>query len=178
MDADIREPNYTLEARHIAAKGQIFACSAFDGSITLGESVRTGQYILPVLMLKGREKCLTTYKYTDHTISHRPLSSDPLAVHQTGPDIIFAGMRSAEVQLHDTRIHPAGRVIVGRTRMGKAVVGVKRLQDSAVPWGLLVSGMGNEVRDSRLDSVLQNTNGADGRCFSLIRGSVPGPYTI
>lgn len=44
------------------------------------------------------------------------------------------------------RLQPS-RIInrVGGTKKQKAVVGVKRLNDGAVPWGLVVSGLGDEV---------------------------------
>ena len=75
------------------------------------------------------------------------MPSDVLALDQASPDIVFAGLRSGKVAMEDLRVQPSRNRInpVGGTKRGKAVVGVKRLKDSAVPSGLLVSGMGDEV---------------------------------
>jgi len=74
------------------------------------------------------------------------LTSDVLALHQTDPNLLFCGLRNGSVSLEDMRVQP-NRMInrVGGTRKQKAVVGVKRLSDGAVPWGLVVSGLGDEV---------------------------------
>lgn len=58
---------------------------------------------------------------------------------------MFAGLRSSDVILEDLRVSPKAQHCVGKMQKGKAVVGVRRLKDSAVPWGLLASGMGSEV---------------------------------
>lgn len=73
------------------------------------------------------------------------MPSDALAVHQYSRDLVFAGQRSGLVTCEDLRVKPKSPVVVGGTRGRKAVVNVKRVQDGAVPWGLVVSGMGDEV---------------------------------
>jgi WD repeat-containing protein 21A len=52
-------------------------------------------------------------------------------------------MRNASVILSDLRT-PDNNAICS-VPGGKAVVGVKRLNDAAVPYGLVASAMGNEV---------------------------------
>lgn len=73
------------------------------------------------------------------------MPSDALAVHQYSRDLVFTGQRSGLVTCEDLRVKPKSPVVVGGTRGRKAVVNVKRVQDGAVPWGLVVSGMGDEV---------------------------------
>ncbi|WWD22685.1 hypothetical protein CI109_107178 [Kwoniella shandongensis] len=109
--------------------GDIYGMSSFDDICTLGSA-----------------KSLTTINYTDRLTSiHRRLFSDALAVHQTSRDLVFVGQRSGNVALEDLRISSRIQNVVASTQRGKAVVGVKRLSDAAVPWGLAVSGMGDEM---------------------------------
>ncbi|WVW81278.1 hypothetical protein I302_103269 [Kwoniella bestiolae CBS 10118] len=110
-------------------RAEIYGVSSFDDVCTLGGA-----------------KSLTTINYTSSLRSFpRRLQSDALAVHQTSRDLVFAGQRSGNVTLEDLRTSPRNSNIVASTLKGKAVVGVKRLQDSAVPWGLVVSGMSHEM---------------------------------
>lgn len=76
---------------------------------------------------------------------HRRLVSDPLAIHQSDHDLVYAGLRGSTVSLEDLRIAPGMPNVVAAMPGGKAIVGVKRLKDSAVPWGLAASAMGDEV---------------------------------
>ncbi|KAK8844761.1 hypothetical protein IAR55_006611 [Kwoniella newhampshirensis] len=109
--------------------GDIYGMSSFDDICTLGSA-----------------KSLTTINYTSRlTSTHRRLFSDALAVHQTSRDLVFVGQRSGNVALEDLRISSRIQNVVASTQKGKAVVGVKRLNDGAVPWGLAVSGMGDEM---------------------------------
>jgi WD repeat-containing protein 21A len=68
-----------------------------------------------------------------------------LAVHHHDSNLVYAGLRNGVVSLEDLRVEPGGVNRVGHTIKGKAVVGVKRLKDSAVPWGMVVSGLDSEV---------------------------------
>ena len=78
--------------------------------------------------------------------SRRTLQSDVLAVHQNDPNLVYAGLRNGSVALEDLRVTSRQINRVGGTVKQKAVVGVRRLSDSAVPWGLIVSGLSDEVR--------------------------------
>jgi WD repeat-containing protein 21A len=77
--------------------------------------------------------------------SRRTLQSDVLAVHQSDPNLVFAGLRNGSVALEDLRVTSRQINRVGGTLKQKAVVGVRRLSASAVPWGLIVSGLSDEV---------------------------------
>ncbi|WVR03048.1 hypothetical protein IAU60_000037 [Kwoniella sp. DSM 27419] len=111
----------------------VFGTSSFDDMCTVGGA-----------------KSLTTISYTSHLhATKRRLPSDALTVHQVSRDLIFAGQRSGHVALEDLRIQPvhaSGQNIVASTTKGKAVVGVKRLDDAAVPWGLIMSGLSHEMQ--------------------------------
>ncbi|WVQ64312.1 uncharacterized protein L199_002474 [Kwoniella botswanensis] len=110
-------------------RAEIYGVSSFDDVCTLGGA-----------------KCLTTVNYTSSLRSFpRRLQSDALAVHQISRDLVYVGQRSGHVTLEDLRTSPRNSNIVASTMRGKAVVGVKRLQDSAVPWGVVVSGMSHEM---------------------------------
>ncbi|AFR92625.1 WD repeat-containing protein 21A [Cryptococcus neoformans C23] len=109
--------------------GDMYEVSSFDDRCTI-----------------GGHKSLTTINYTSSfTTSNRRLPSDALAVHQYSRDLVFTGQRSGLVTCEDLRVKPKSPVVVGGTRGRKAVVNVKRVQDGAVPWGLIVSGMGDEL---------------------------------
>jgi hypothetical protein len=108
---------------------------------------------------------MTTVRYADGGAPlRRQLSSTPLALHQADHNLVYAGLRSGKIQLHDLRIPASQNQIVGRMQQGKAVVGVKRLKDDAVPYGVLASGMGSEVSLLRLPEAAK----ADLRCSSSI----------
>ena len=102
----------------------------------------------------GGIKSLTSLYYIDrlHT-SKRDLPSDALALHHSSPDLVFAGLRSSSVLLEDLRAQSRIPNVVASTAEGRAVIGVKRLKDSAVPWGLVVSAMDDQVRDSCISVV-------------------------
>ncbi|CAD6564406.1 MAG: hypothetical protein TREMPRED_004976 [Tremellales sp. Tagirdzhanova-0007] len=74
-------------------------------------------------------------------MSKRKLPSDALALHHSSPDLIFAGLRSSSVLLEDLRVQSTTPNVVASAADGRAVIGVKRLKDSVVPWGLVVSAM-------------------------------------
>ncbi|KAK6904712.1 hypothetical protein I203_105528 [Kwoniella mangroviensis CBS 8507] len=110
-------------------RSEIYGVSSFDDVCTLGGA-----------------KCLTTINYSSSLRSFpRRLQSDALAVHQVSRDLVYVGQRSGHVTLEDLRTSPRNSNIVASTMRGKAVVGVKRIQDSAVPWGVVVSGMSHEM---------------------------------
>lgn len=79
-------------------------------------------------------------------VESRKLPSDPISL-DFGKDanLVYAGMRNASVLLTDLRTPCVSSTSICRVPGGKAVVGVKRLDDSAVPFGLVASAMGNEV---------------------------------
>lgn len=57
-------------------------------------------------------------------------------------------MRNSSVLLSDLRTPDISSTAICSVPGGKAVVGVKRLNDAAVPYGLVASAMGNEVCSS------------------------------
>jgi hypothetical protein len=67
-----------------------------------------------------------------------------MALNQACPNIVYAGLRDSQIISGDFRDSSTGFRPIA-TLNHKAVVNVKRLCDSAVPFGLLVSGMGNKV---------------------------------
>lgn len=80
------------------------------------------------------------------TLSRRHTTSDPLSLHQFDPNTIYAGLRSSQVTLEDLRSPPRHHsTTIAIMPGGKAVTGVRKLKDSAVPWGMLASAMGNQV---------------------------------
>ncbi|WWC90187.1 uncharacterized protein L201_005120 [Kwoniella dendrophila CBS 6074] len=110
-------------------RAEMYSVSSFDDVCTIGGT-----------------KALTTLNYTTSLRSiPRRLHSDALAIHQTSRDLVYVGQRSGHVSLEDLRTSSRTQNIVASTIKGKAVVGVKRLSDSAVPWGLVVSGMSHEM---------------------------------
>ena len=96
----------------------------------------------------GGIKSFTSLYYDDrmHT-STRDLPSDALSLHHSSPDLVFAGLRSSLVLLEDLRVQSRMRCVVALAANRRAVIGVKRLKDSAVPWGLVVSAMDDQVRN-------------------------------
>lgn len=89
---------------------------------------------------------MTTVSYIEGlSTSHRPLPSDALSLHHDLPNLVFAGLRSSAILLEDLRVPTKIPNKIAYMRRGKAVVNVRRLKDSAVPWGLLASAMGDEV---------------------------------
>ncbi|GFZ44537.1 hypothetical protein JCM24511_02260 [Saitozyma sp. JCM 24511] len=109
--------------------GDIFCMSSFDGICSLG----------------GTRSLITIQTDSRIMSKHRRLVSDPLAIHQSGHDLVYAGLRGSTVSLEDLRIAPGMPNVVAAMPGGKAIVGVKRLKDSAVPWGLAASAMGDEM---------------------------------
>lgn len=76
----------------------------------------------------------------------RKLPSDPLALNHVNEDLVFTGLRNGSAHLLDLRSQPSATPNqIVRSVGGKAIVKVKRLDDSAVPFGLAVSAMNNEV---------------------------------
>ncbi|CAD6588971.1 MAG: hypothetical protein TREMPRED_005223, partial [Tremellales sp. Tagirdzhanova-0007] len=94
----------------------------------------------------GGIKSFTSLYYDDrmHT-STRDLPSDALSLHHSSPDLVFAGLRSSLVLLEDLRVQSRMRCVVALAANRRAVIGVKRLKDSAVPWGLVVSAMDDQL---------------------------------
>ncbi|WWC67310.1 uncharacterized protein I206_101218 [Kwoniella pini CBS 10737] len=110
-------------------RSEMYGFSSFDDVCTIGGA-----------------KAITTVNYTSTLRSTpRRLPSDALTVHQVSRDLVFVGQRSGNVSLEDLRVNTRSQNIVASTLRGKAVVGVKRLNDSAVPWGCIVSGMNHEM---------------------------------
>ncbi|WVF66541.1 hypothetical protein IAT40_001281 [Kwoniella sp. CBS 6097] len=114
-------------------RAEIYGLSSFDDVCTLGST-----------------KSISTISYSSYLGSkNRKLPSDALTVHQSSRDLVFVGQRNGSVGLEDLRTPPTPSAImqnvVAQTTNRKAIVGVKRLDDAAVPWGLAVSGMGHEL---------------------------------
>ncbi|WVQ82895.1 hypothetical protein IAT38_005031 [Cryptococcus sp. DSM 104549] len=109
--------------------GDLFSTSSFDDTCTIGGT-----------------KSLTVIHYASELTSRpRRLESDALALHQVSSDLVYVGQRSGKVALVDLREHGKATNTAASTVKRKAVVGVKRLADGAVPWGLAVSGMSHEM---------------------------------
>jgi hypothetical protein len=72
------------------------------------------------------------------------LVSDPMALHHDSENTCHIGLRNSSVLLKDYRTPGAPKRTISKPG-GKAVVGVRRLNDAAVPWGLVVSSMAHEV---------------------------------
>ena len=102
----------------------------------------------------GGIKSLTSLYYADrlHTFK-RDLPSDALSLHHSSPDLVFAGLRSSLVLMEDLRVQSRMPNVVAMAANRRAVIGVKRLKDSAVPWGLMVSAMDDQVRGSCISVV-------------------------
>ncbi|KAK4685172.1 hypothetical protein P7C73_g4980, partial [Tremellales sp. Uapishka_1] len=119
-----------IEATDLALpEGDVYCMSSFDDRCTVG-----GSHSLNIVHYASR--LATTY---------RKLPSDPLCVHQSSSDIAFVGMRSSQIRLDDLRVKGRRDDTIAQLPGSKAVVGVKRLKDSAVPWGLLASGMSDQL---------------------------------
>lgn len=102
----------------------------------------------------GCGKSLVTITYDlEPRRAGRKLPSDALAVHQIDQNLVYAGLRNAQVVLADMRTPDANPNYICRSTKSKAVVGVRRLADSTVPFGVVASAMGDEVcRFSRIPS--------------------------
>lgn len=96
-------------------------------------------------------------------MTSRKLPSDPLSIDfGTDRNVVYAGMRNSTVILADLRTPSVHPTALCRVPGGKAVVGVKRLEDGAVPFGLVASAMGNEVGTiSTWESVIADYQAAD-----------------
>ena len=92
-------------------------------------------------------KALHTLAYDgpDLKWSARRMPSDPLAVSHVDRELVYAGLRNGTAHLVDLRAQPSGQAQIVRSLAGKAIVGVKKLDDAAVPYGLAVSAMNHEV---------------------------------
>ncbi|WVO15980.1 hypothetical protein L204_103645 [Cryptococcus depauperatus] len=113
------------------SQGDLYSMSSFDDRCTLGgyRSINT-----------------ISYAESDRVSAlPRKLASDALAIHHVGRDLVYVGQRSGMVVLEDLREKSRMPNVVGQTIVKKAVVGVKRIDDGAVPWGLIVSGMEDEL---------------------------------
>lgn len=112
-------------------RGDLFTAHSFDGQCAL-----------------GRKESLLTVFTTDNEVrfTRRRFASDVMAVNHENRNLIWAGTRSGGVFLDDQRVWGnAARRTLFRLTADKAVVGVKRLEDGAVPWGVLVSAMKHEL---------------------------------
>ena len=115
---------------------------------------RCAELICSVLNTIGGIKSLTSLYYIDRLYTDiRDLPSDVLALHHSSPDLVLAGLSSSSVLLEDLRVQSTTPNVVASTVEGRPVIGVKRLKDSAVPWGLVVSAMDDQVRNRCLSVV-------------------------
>ncbi|CAD6564400.1 MAG: hypothetical protein TREMPRED_004974 [Tremellales sp. Tagirdzhanova-0007] len=128
-DPDLLDHLFLQQSDLDLPQSDVFCMSSGDGVCSLGGI-----------------KSLTSLYYIDrlHT-SKRDLPSDALALHHSSPDLVFAGLRSSSVLLEDLRAQSRIPNVVASTAEGRAVIGVKRLKDSAVPWGLVVSAMDDQL---------------------------------
>ncbi|RXK38442.1 hypothetical protein M231_04351 [Tremella mesenterica] len=96
----------------------------------------------------GRHKSLLSLHATEKGLywGNRKMPSDVLAVTHETECITYCGTRAGKVFLCDMRIEDnAPKPVLCQTNEMKAVVGLKRLKDETVPWGLVVSGMKHEL---------------------------------
>jgi WD repeat-containing protein 21A len=70
------------------------------------------------------------------------------------PNIVYTGLRNAKVLMTDLRTPTSQAATLCRVPGGKAVIGVKRVDDGAVPFGLVASAMGNEVSRTKAKLIL------------------------
>ena len=127
--------------------GEVNAMSTFDGQTILGEFEHPPSMVLRLLTLLtfvGGEKGFSVFDWTTLRPRFRRMQSDVLAVDMFESSLAFTGLRNGSVVLRDLRT-PAPQPFSVQTTKGKAVIHVKKLKDSAVAWGLAVSGMMDEV---------------------------------
>lgn len=120
----------------------VYAMSSFDNITTLGELAPTR-----ALLTSAFPRSLTTVVVAEDNLlpTSRRLPSDPMRLHHTSTDLVWAGMRSGAILLDDLRT-PQGRASsVGSMPRGRAVTGLKRLDDAAVPYGLIAAGMHHQL---------------------------------
>lgn len=110
-------------------KGDIFCSSSFDDVCSIGGA-----------------RSITSVRFNSDLHSTKcKMPSDVLSIDQVDCNLVYAGLRSSDISLVDLRVHERERRSVASMPRGKAVIGVKRLKDSVVPWGVLASGMGDEM---------------------------------
>lgn len=126
--------------------------SSYGDLCTIGTSTLSSSLVLQGvtdLEKTGMTRKLMTVRddspILDQGTFSRPVPSDPLAVHHATEHLVYAGLRNGSLIVDDQRTRAGRSQKIGKTTRGKAVVGIKRLQDSAVPYGLVASGMMNEV---------------------------------
>jgi hypothetical protein len=110
-------------------------------------------------------------------IATRKLPSDPMSIDIVDPNLVYTGLRSGMVSLEDLRVPPGVGNVVGFGKTGKAVAKVKRVSDGAVPWGMIVSRLGDEVsgdtstiNDTDLGSYCYMMSGTGENHFTTSRG--------
>ena len=94
----------------------------------------------------AQERGITTVDYARSFTSRlRELKSDCHCVEHVDRNLVYAGLRNASILLEDLRVRPKMPNVIARTLKGKAVVGVMKMNEGVVPWGLAVTAMSNEV---------------------------------
>ncbi|BEJ14534.1 hypothetical protein CspHIS471_0403010 [Cutaneotrichosporon sp. HIS471] len=108
----------------------IYAMSSFDNITSLG---------LPF--------SINTVTTTNDNLllSSRRLPSDPYRLHQTSPDLVFAGLRSGSIVVDDLRTPQNKALTVGTMPTRRLITGLRRLNDAAVPYGLVAAGLDSQL---------------------------------
>jgi WD repeat-containing protein 21A len=73
------------------------------------------------------------------------MPSDPFRLHQTSTDLVYAGLRSGSIVVDDLRTPQNRTLTVGVLPTQRLVTGVRRLNDAAVPYGLVAAGLDSQL---------------------------------
>lgn len=123
-------------------KRDIYAMSSFDNITSLGE-LRSRHDELTA----GLPFSINTVTATNDNLllSSRRLPSDPWRLHQTSTDLVFAGLRSGNIVVDDLRTPQNRTSTVGTMPRKRLVTGLRRLNDAAVPYGLVAAGLDSQL---------------------------------
>ncbi|TXT12411.1 uncharacterized protein COLE_02821 [Cutaneotrichosporon oleaginosum] len=110
----------------------IYTMSSFDNITSLGlpSSINT-----------------VTTTHDNLILSSRRLTSDPWRLHQTSTDLVYAGLRNGNIIVDDLRTGQSRSSVVGTMPHKRLVTGLRRLSDSAVPYGLVAAGLTQPLRE-------------------------------
>jgi hypothetical protein len=122
--------------------------SSFEKSLTVGMPFSLN---VAIPLRTGSGPSIIRFDFSQgrpwQSLLYTESQSDILALHQVSHDIVYAGLRNSGIGLGDFRVSH-GIIQPIATAGRKAITSVRRLQDSAVPFGLLASGMGDQVRQA------------------------------
>ncbi|ORY26498.1 hypothetical protein BCR39DRAFT_540981 [Naematelia encephala] len=131
--------------RRDPASGDHFSMDHTDLDLPHGNLYSSSSYDDTCAIAAEKSIIVVKYDQAPRVEQKRHLTSDPLCLHQAEPNILYAGLRSSAILMQDLRVHPQSSRPTMTMPSGKAMVGVKRLRDSAVPWGLVASAMDHQL---------------------------------